>query len=530
MEKVAADIVDHFMGRGYQGKAMVVSIDKPTTVKMYEKVQKYWKNYIDTLKLKVTYVTSGKEKESLQETIRFMEDTDMAVVVSSEQNETEKFKNLGLDIAKHRKRMVNEDLATKFKDPDDPFRIVFVCAMWMTGFDVQSLSTIYVDKPMRNHTLMQAIARANRVFKDKPNGLIVDYVGVFRDLQKALAIYGSSSGGGVKEGEMPVKPKDELVGELDKAVREAVAFCKGKTIDINEIIKSDKLNKIRLIDEAVDKILVGDASKKQYLVLESTVRKLYRAVLPDPMARKFAERSILFYVIAEKIRSLDPDVDISGIMGKVEKLLDESIEAEGYIIDGGQTPIDLSLIDFEALKKQFSENRKHVATERLRGAINNKLSTMVRLNRMRMNLMEKFQQMIEEYNSGAINVEVFFDKLMAFATELSEEERRKFSEKLESEEELAVFDLLHKPDLTVKEKTQVKATAKHLLEVLKKEKFVLDWRKRQQTRADVLLTIRHTLDKELPRSYTPNIFREKCDFVYQHVYDSYYGAGKGIYQ
>ena len=284
LDKVASDIVDHFMGRGYQGKAMVVAIDKPTAVKMYDKVQKYWKNYIDSLKMNVSYATSSSEKESLQETISFMENTDMAVVVSSEQNEIEKFKNLGLDITKHRKRMISEDLATKFKDPDDPFRIVFVCAMWMTGFDVQSLSTIYLDKPMRNHTLMQAIARANRVFKDKPNGLIVDYVGVFRDLQKALAIYGSSSGGGIKEGEVPVKPKEELLKELEKAVREAVVFCKGKTVVIDAVIKAGKLDKIKLIDEAVDKILVSDESKKQYLLLE-TACLLYTSPSPRDRTR-----------------------------------------------------------------------------------------------------------------------------------------------------------------------------------------------------------------------------------------------------
>ena len=129
----------------------------------------------------------------------------MAVVVSSSQNEIEEFKKKGLDIAKHRKRMVKEDLETKFKKPDDPLRIVFVCAMWITGFDVPSCSTIYLDKPMKNHTLMQTIARANRVWRDKQNGLIVDYVGIFRNLQKALAIYGAARGGAA--GESPIKDK-----------------------------------------------------------------------------------------------------------------------------------------------------------------------------------------------------------------------------------------------------------------------------------------------------------------------------------
>jgi len=125
----------------------------------------------------------------------------MAVIVSQQQNEVEHFQEKGLDIGPHRVRMVKEDMETKFKDADDPFRLVFVCAMWLTGFDSPSVSTIYLDKPMKNHTLMQTIARANRVFKDKHNGLIVDYVGVFRNLEKALAIYGSSSGGGVEPGQ-----------------------------------------------------------------------------------------------------------------------------------------------------------------------------------------------------------------------------------------------------------------------------------------------------------------------------------------
>jgi len=226
---------------------------------------------------------------------------------------------------------------------------------------------------------------------------------------------------------------------------------------------------------------------------------------------------------------LSPEVDISEVMGKVEKLLDESIAAEGYIIAGPQKPIDLSLIDFDALKKKFEESKKHIETEKLKGAINSKLTKMVKLNKTRLNLMEKFQQMIDEYNTGAVNIETFFKNLMAFAQELNEEEKRKISENLESEEELAVFDLLYKADLTKKEKNQVKIAAKHLLEVLKQEKLVLDWRKRQQTRADVLLTIQQVLDKELPESYTKDIFDEKCGFVYQHVYDSYYGAGKSIY-
>src|SRR5205809_5511513 len=133
----------------------------------------------------------------------------MAVVVSPSQNEIEDLREKGVEIAPHRKRMVTQDLDEKFKDPADPFRLVFVCAMWMTGFDVPSCSTIYLDKPMRNHTLMQTIARANRVVEGKVNGLIVDYVGIFRNLQKALAIYAQPSRSG--SADTPITDKSVLV-------------------------------------------------------------------------------------------------------------------------------------------------------------------------------------------------------------------------------------------------------------------------------------------------------------------------------
>ena len=118
-----------------------------------------------------------------------MRSVDMAVVVSQSQNEIDDLKQKGLDILPHRERMQSEDLESKFKDADDPLRLVFVCAMWITGFDVPTCSTMYLDKPMRNHTLMQTIARANRRAPGKSAGVIVDYVGVFQNLQKALAIY-----------------------------------------------------------------------------------------------------------------------------------------------------------------------------------------------------------------------------------------------------------------------------------------------------------------------------------------------------
>ena len=531
LEKIAEDIVEHFMGRGQEGKAMVVCIDKATAVRMYDKVRKYWKQYLADLEDKLA-VSSVEETDALLDKIRYMKETDMAVVVSQSQNEIEEMKKKGLDIRPHRKRMVKEDLDEKFKDPDNPLRVAFVCAMWMTGFDVPCCSTIYLDKPMKNHTLMQTIARANRVFGDKVNGLIVDYFGVFRSLQRALAIYGSGAGGGIREGDTPVQHKAALVEELKKSINETRGFCVERGIDLGEVQRAEGFQRVKLLDDAVEAIIINDESKRRYLLLVGNVNKLYRAILPDRQANEFLPICRLLGVIAEKIRSLTPQADISAVMAEVEGLLDESIAAEEYAIRdrrGKYKTVNLSKIDFEALKQKFEKSRKRIEAERLRGLINSKLAKMVRLNKSRMDYLERFQQMIDEYNAGSMNVDEFFRQLTEFAKELNREEKRSVAERL-SEEELAVFDLLTKPhiELTNKDRKQVKKVARELLGTLKKEKLVLDWRERQQSRAAVLLSIEYALDG-LPPSYSQDTYREKCNLVYQHIFDSYYGEGRSVY-
>jgi type I restriction enzyme R subunit len=534
LEKIAEDIVEHFTERGQLGKGMVVSIDKATAVKMYDKVRKYWKQKTERLTKQISNL-DGAEREDMEDKIAYMRETDMAVVVSSSQNEVAEMKKKGVDIAPHRQRMVKEDLDTKFKDPDDKFRLVFVCAMWMTGFDVPSCSTIYLDKPMRNHTLMQAIARANRVFKDKVNGLIVDYVGVFRNLQRALAIYGSGSGGGVRPGEEPVKAKAELVAMLKTAIAQTIQFLKEVGVEAEPVIAAKGFERVKLLDEAVDAVLVNDTTKKRFINLSNTINRIYKAILPDPEANEFVPVCALFRAIQLKIEALQPEADVSEVMEKVEDLLDESITAKGYVIREPVTPygkkklVNLSRIDFNALKKRFVKERKHVEIEKLRGAINSALEKMVRLNKTRVDYLEKFQQMIDEYNQGAANLEEFFERLLKFVKELQEEEKRGVSEGL-SEEELAVFDLITKPEmkLTKKEEGQVKSIARELLETLKRERLVLDWRKTQATRASVRVTVEDKLD-ELPVVFTREIYTQKCNAVYQHIFESYYGEGRSVY-
>jgi type I restriction enzyme R subunit len=529
LERIGEDIVAHYMGRGVLAKAMVISIDKATAVRTFDKVQKHWKVAIEKLRKEVV-AADPMDRPELEQRLKYFEETDMAVVVSQSQNEIEEFKKKGLDIAIHRKRFVKEDLESKFKKDDDPLRIVFVCAMWITGFDVPSCSTIYLDKPMKNHTLMQTIARANRVFRDKQNGLIVDYVGVFRNLQKALAIYGAAQDGA---GDTPIHDKSELVRQLREAISTTAAFCMERNVDPVKIRDARGFDREKLKEDAVAALVVNDETRRQYLNLATGVDSLFKSLLPDAAAFEFSPICNVFKVVAEKIRSELPVVDISAVMADVEALLNESIAAGGYVMppvsNDPSRYIDLSQIDFDALRAKFEKGRKPVEVQKLRAKIAVKLAQMVKLNRTRMDFLEEFQKMIDEYNAGSSNVETFFAKLMAFTKKLNEEEKRGISENL-TEEELVIFDLLTKPDieLTKPEETDVKKVARALLEKLKQEKLVLDWRKQQTTRAMVFTTIKDVLD-ELPRTYTKELYEAKCDTVYQHFYEAYLGQGKSVY-
>jgi type I restriction enzyme R subunit len=391
---------------------------------------------------------------------------------------------------------------------------------------------------MRNHTLMQTIARANRVFGEKVNGLIVDYIGIFRDLQKALAIYGSAVGGEVGKGEMPVEVKAALVDELRDAIGETKAYLAEHHVHLGGIQSAEGFLRVRLLDEAVraiipldaaaDALLVNDDTKQQYLSLANKVELLFQAILPDVHANEFGVDRKAIVIIADKIRSLTHPADISSIMDRVESLLDQSIAPKGYKISDTKI-VDLSQVDFEKLKAQFEQGHKRIEIEKLRGRINNKLIHMLQLNKSRMNFYEQFQKLIAEYNSGAKNADAFFAQLVTFAQSLSEEEKRGVSESL-TEEELALFDILTRPNIKLsrKEKETVKKVAQELLDTLKAERLVLDWRKKQQTRAAVQITIEQILES-LPPAYSDELYKEKCNVVYQHVFDAYYGSDKSIY-
>jgi type I restriction enzyme R subunit len=542
LETVAQDIVRHFLGRGFVGKAMVVSIDKATALRMYDKVKAHWAAEIDRVQKELGELhyqpggmTPGQARRDLRmaelkQRLKVLTSTDMAVIVSPGQNEIQQMQTLGLDIEPHRKRM-NESqpgLDEKFKDTDDPLRLVFVCAMWLTGFDAPSCSTVYLDKPMRNHTLMQTIARANRVFPGKHSGVIVDYANVFASLEKALAIYGAGKGG-----KSPVKDKQQLVEELRKSVVDATAFCAAHGVMLAEIEATavGSMERLSRIQDGMNALISPDPLRREFFAHERLVSTLYRAMMPDPAALEFASRVACLTTLAEAIRAkLNPNPpDISQVMGQINDLLDESITGH-EIRDQGPPALDLSKVNFEALSQRFKESKhKNTDLEVLKAAIRAQLEKMIQLNRTRADYAEKFEALIESYNAGSRSIEALFEELVRLSNSLNNEQERHVRENM-SEEELVLFDILtrHAPELTTEERAEVKKAARDLLARLK-VLLVLNWRQKSTARSQLKLTIEDTLDSGLPRAYTPDLYNQKCAAVFEHVYESYPERNAGVY-
>ena len=529
LQRIAADLVRHFVGRGFLGKAMFVAIDKATAIRMYDLVAVEWQRHLDELRIHAAELPE-LERTGVNEQIAFMESTDMAVVVSQAQNEIADLAELGLDIKPHRHRIVTEDLDERFKDPDDPFRLVFVCAMWMTGFDVPSCSTIYLDRPMRNHTLMQTIARANRVFPDKENGLIVDYVGVFRHLEAALAIYAT---GPTASDTTIIRDKSELVDELEEALIELREFSDRWDVDLDALARAEGFEFIALRDASVEALLVDDETRRGYLSRSDRARRLFSAILPDPAAAGLVRVVGVARNLAEKIRSLDTPPDVSAVAGAVTELLDRSVGAEEYVIraaaDGSDagSVIDLNAIDFDALAANLA-GRKRSAIRKLASDLSHQVDSAARRNPARLDLVERLRALIAEYNAGSLNVDEMLRRLQALSRQLSEEEQRTVREGL-SEPELAVFDLLTQPDpvLTEPERSEVKKVAHKLMTHIE-DKLVLDWRKKAQTRESARVLVKEILD-ELPGAYDPETYDRKCEIVFNHIFASYFDDGRSVY-
>ena len=326
-----------------------------------------------------------------------------------------------------------------------------------------------------------------------------------------------------------------MVEELRKAVADATAFCKARGVDLAKIegTSAEKFERAQAVEDGANRLLAPEQVKRDFMARARLVDALYGAVKPDPVAVEFAKRCGSIRALADYIRNRTDPPDISHVMQGIQELLDRSIGAEPFKIKdkaAGYQGIDLSKIDFEKLAKRFEKTKPTSSDlERLKAAVKAQLEHMVRLNRTRADYLDKFQALIDEYNSGSRNIEEIFRDLVALSRVLTEEQDRHVREHL-SEEELTIFDILTRPgpQLSPEEREEVKKVARQLLKKLH-ELLVLGWRQKIQARAKVRIAIEDTLDEGLPRPYTKELFAKKSEVLFEHVYEAYQGEGRSVF-
>lgn len=523
LKSIAHDFVSHYSDLWTSGKAMFVCLNKVTCVRMYNFVREYWQEEIDNLKVKIK-ISTQQEAQELNRKLNWMEETEMAVVISQEQNEIQTFKKWNLDIKHHRTKMEKRKLDKEFKDSTNSLRIVFVCAMWLTGFDVKNLSCLYLDKPLKAHTLMQTIARANRVDEGKSNGLIIDYIGIVKALRKALADYTANTG---ESNTDPTIDKEKLIERILETINKAKVFLFENDFDLHLIINASDFMKLAYIQEGANAVCGNIEDRKTFTIYASELHRLIKyADRKDVtmLTRKEYDAIMAIYAELQKKRR---HIDATDLMIEINNIISQYVKMEQpSSADEVTRRFDISAIDFDLLRREIAKaKRRNLVMRDLEAVIEQKLNEMLTANPNRINYYERYRKIIEEYNSDQdrTNIEKTFMDLIDLAKHMDEEEQRYIREGFSNDEELSLYDMLFRDDLSKSDIKKLKEVSVSLLEKIKGKISVLDhWTDKQETKAEVDNLIRDILWTELPECYDEvsiSVYRQK---IYEYVYTRYH--------
>ena len=524
LRSIAKDFAGHYSDLWTSGKAMFVCLNKVTCVRMYNFVQEYWQAEIQNLKAKIKSATQ-QEAQELERKLRWMQETEMAVVISQEQNEIQTFRKWGLDIKTHREKMENRELDKEFKDSGNPLRVVFVCAMWLTGFDVKCLSCLYLDKPLKAHTLMQTIARANRVAEGKSNGLIIDYIGIVKALRKALADYTANAGG--LGGTDPTVDKEKLIARIGDTVAKTETFLSERKIDLDLLIAAEGFAKLSYLQDAANAVCGSMEDKKSFSTYASELKRLMKYTDRDDVTghmRRQCEAIAAIYGMLQKKRK---HTDTTDLMVEINAIINDYVEIEPQQPNAITAPprFDISAIDFDLLRREFAKTRrKNLLMRDLDEAIRRQLDKMVFANPKRIDYYERYREIIQSYNGeqDRATIEKTFLDLMDLADRMSREEQRYAREGFASDEELSLYDMLFRDDLSKNDIKKLKTAASDLLRKIKTKISELDhWTDKQETRAVVDTLIRDVLWETLPECYNNDDITEYREKVYEYVFTRY---------
>ena len=542
LDQIARDFVRHYSIAWETGKAMLVCIDKITCVRMHRLIEFYWNEYANELEAELAQT----QDEQTEKRIAWMRETRMAVVVSEEQGEVEKFGKWDLDIIPHRRLIKvgmelpasirdkpsfrnkqRMDLDDAFKEPEHPFRIAIVCAMWLTGFDVPCLSTLYLDKPLKAHTLMQAIARANRVNEDKNNGLIVDYCGILKHLRQALATFAGAEPGGDSRAIDPAKPEEDLLADLAEAIVLVRDFLAKGGAPLDDVIGQTGFARNAAIVACKEVANENDETRQRFEVMCREVFRKFKACINVPGVNDHRTDRDAIDIIYKSLQQDREQADISGILRTLSEVASEAIAVQSDM--AVDRPLyDISRIDFVRLKQEFRRSdRRRTGVQCLKGTVEEKLRRMMERNPLRTDFQQRYEEFVAAYNreKDRPTIEQTFEELLDLVQDLDQEESRAAREGLD-EESLAIFDLLQKPNLSRPERERIKQVAVELLKTLKAGKLrVSQWRDKEATRDAVHIAIYDFLWRDgtgLPSDgYSETEVKTKTYDVFRHVFRAY---------
>ena len=577
--KIADDFVEHCAARWEAGKAMLVCIDKVTCGRMLTLVQPRWLAKAALVRQaaqdKLGEIAVAPDDETRQRLhaqrdrllaqAQWLDETILGLIVSEAQGEVAEFKRWGVDIIPHRALMKKGfetpdgkrlDVESAFKNPEHRFRVAVVCAMWLTGFDVECLSTLYIDKPMKAHTLMQAIARANRRFPGKDFGLVVDYNGMLASLRAALAQYALGDDAGAAP--EIVASLAERVAVLYEAIHAAETFLRTLGFEPDRLKGAKGWARIKALADAVEAInaagraekpaegpgdpatpkppdvpVGADHARQRFEILARAIFQRFKALVTEPTVQLYAERHDNIEAIYKKLGERRDNADVTDLLKALHRIVNEAIRAEAPGEDQAEgLTVDLSRIDIDRLREEFAKKVKHKATaiEDIRQLVERKLALLLAQNPVRMNFEIKYREIIAQYNldKDRATIEKVFADLMAYAQTLDDEQRRAVREGL-SESELAIFDLIEKKSLSGAERERIKQSSRDLLAELKRIIEPLDqWTEKEQTRAEVETVILDRIFLLPEPPYSSADKDEMAKLLYEHVWQQSVGGAFGM--
>ena len=523
LRAIAKDFVGHYSDLWTTGKAMFVCLNKVTCVRMYDYVQEYWQQEIKALEKRIKLSASDQEQMELSRKLKWMKETEMCVVISQEQNEIQTFKKWGLDILTHRTKMEKRELDKEYKDPDSNFRVVFVCAMWLTGFDVKTLSCLYLDKPLKAHTLMQTIARANRVAAGKSNGLIIDYIGIVGALKKALNDYTKNKAG--QSGIDPTIDKEVLIRQIFRAAADAEQLLAVHDFDLNALVKAEGFGKMAMLKDGAEAMCSDPETKKSFETYANEISRLIKYLDRSDIAQDIRDRADAIQAIFREMQKKRKHIDTTDLMVEINRIINENVEIEEPeegLVESRQ--FDISRIDFDLLAAEFAKvKRKNLMIKDLGELLQDRLAKMMSVNPTRVDYYVRYMGIIETYNSeqDRSTIEKTFMELMDLAKSMSEEEQRYVREGFSSDEELSIYDLLFSDNLSKDDISKIKKMSIDLLQKIKARIAEMDhWTDKQETRAAVDILIRDILFEEIPDSMFDHLDAYRRA-IYEHVYTHY---------